>query len=152
MWLRLKYHLARLIQAICELSIGIVVFLVDGLLLLLAMLIFIDIGRLLPLNLCGQVFGQPLNLEVLLPLSGFGALGELRVFLTPPLRLLLVVLLAGQDAIVNGLGRSLTQDHLVFGIVIKALGRRVLELKCLGSHRDVILLSVCLAFAEEGLI
>ena len=135
MWLRLKYHLARLIQAVCELSIRVVVFLVDGLLLLvLLMLIFIEIGRLLPLDLCGQVFGQPLNLEVLLPLSGFGALRELRVFLTTPLRLLLVVLLAGQDASVNGLRRSLTQDHLVFGVVIKALGRWVLELKSLGSH------------------
>ena len=97
MWLRLKYHLARLIQAICQLGIGVVVFLVDGLLLLLVLLvlIFIEIGRLVPFDLCGQVFGQPLNLEVLLPLSGFGALGELRVFLTTPLRQLLVVLLAG---------------------------------------------------------
>jgi hypothetical protein len=108
-WLRLKYHLARLIQAICELGIRVVFFLVDGLLLIvLLVLIFIEIGRLLPLDLCGQVFGEPLNLEVLLPLSGFGALGELRVFLTPPLRMLLVVLLAGQDAIVDGLCRSLT--------------------------------------------
>ena len=76
-----------------------------------------------------------------LPLSGFGALRKLWVFLTPPLKLL-VVLLTGQDAIVNGLGRSLTQNHLVFGIIIKALGRRVLELKSLGSHRDVIVLSI----------
>ena len=86
-----------------------------------------------------------------LPLSGFGALRKLWVFLTPPLQLL-VVLLTGQDAIVNGLGGSLTENHLVFCIIIKALGRRVLELKSLGSHRYVILLSICLAFAEEGLI
>jgi len=148
--LRLKNHLALLIQTICQLSIGIVVFLVDCLLLPLV-LIFIEIGCLISLDLCGNVFGQPLNLEMPLPISGFGALRKLWVFLTPPLQLL-VVLLTGQDAIVNGLGRSLTQNHLVFGIIIKALGRRVLELKSLGSHRDVVLLSVCLAFAEEGLI
>ena len=141
MRLRLKNHLALLIQAVCQLSIGIVVFLVDGLLLPLV-LIFIEIGRLLPFDLCSHVFGQPLNLEVPLPLSRFGALGEFWVFLTPSPLQLLVVLLTGQDAIVNGLGRSLTQDHLVFGIIIKALSGRVLELKSLGSHRDVIVLSI----------
>ena len=141
MRLRLKNHLALLIQAICQLSIGIVVFLVDCLLLPLV-LFFIEIGCLLPLDLCCHVFSQPLNLEVPLPLSGFGALGELRVFLTLSPLQLLVVLPTGQDAVVNGLGRSLTQDHLVFGIIVKALSGRVLELKSLGSHRDVVILSI----------